>query len=267
MVAVRNIARALGNDVSERMPILDARLPDGSRVAAVIPPCSVGGTTLTIRKFQSRFFTTDELVRTGMLSEATLYALLAAIRRDQTILISGGTGCGKTTLLNALAAHFPKEQRLVVIEDTAEVHIDAPHLVRFEARRAGDGVAAVTVRDLLKAALRHRPDRVIVGEVRGGEAFDLLQALNTGHAGSLSTIHASSASQALTRLEVCVLQSGVDVPYMALRRQIGHAINHVAHIRRYGTHRIVAEIARVHEYDPLQDRYVTESVICSTDES
>ena len=256
-VAVRNIARALGDDVSEAMPILDSRLPDGSRVAAVIPPCSVGGTTLTIRKFQPRFFTTDELVRTGMLTESALLALLDAVRRDQNIVISGGTGTGKTTLLNALAAQFPPEHRVVLIEDTAELQIDAPNVVRFEARRATPDLPAITVRDLLRATLRHRPDRIIVGEIRGGEAFELLQALNTGHAGSLSTIHANSASQALARLEACLLQSGIDMPYTALRRQIGTAVGLVVQLERVGGRRRVAELLEVNSYDVASDSYGT----------
>src|SRR5581483_5981362 len=191
-VAVRNIARTLGDDVSEEQPILDARLPDGSRVAAVIPPCSIGGTTLTIRKFQTRFFTADELVRAGTLSEMALDQIRTAVDARHNILISGGTSTGKTTLLNALAAFLPTTDRIVIIEDTAELQIDKPNVVRFEARRSQRDLPAVTIRDLLKATLRHRPDRIIVGEVRGAEAYDLLQALNTGHAGSLSTVHANS---------------------------------------------------------------------------
>src|SRR5436305_1282097 len=175
-VAVRNIARTLGDDVSDEQPILDARLPDGSRVAAVIPPCSLGGTTLTIRKFQSRVFTADELVRVEMLSSAQLDQVRKAIDARQNLLISGGTSTGKTTLLNALAAFLPVEDRLVIIEDTAELQIDLQSVVRLEARRGHVDVPAVTIRGLLRAALRHRPDRIILGEVRGGEAYDLLQA-------------------------------------------------------------------------------------------
>jgi len=223
-VAVKNIARALGDDVSEEKPILDSRLPDGSRVAAVLPPCSLGGTTLTIRKFQTRFFTADELVRIGTMTPEVLAAVREAIARNENILISGGTSTGKTTLLNALAAFLPQDDHVVLIEDTAELQIDRPNLVRFEARREQAGLPAVTIRELLRATLRHRPDRIIVGEVRGGEAFDLLQALNTGHAGSLSTIHANSAEQALARLASCVVQSGVELPYQAVRYQIADTI-------------------------------------------
>jgi pilus assembly protein CpaF len=256
-VAVRNIARTLGDDISEEQPILDARLPDGSRVAAVIPPCSIGGTTLTIRKFQTRFFTADELVRTGMLNAGTLDQLRDAIDERHTILISGGTSTGKTTLLNALIAFLPATERIVVIEDTAELQVEKPDVVRFEARRAQRDLPAVTIRDLLKATLRHRPDRVVVGEVRGGEAYDLLQALNTGHAGSLSTIHSNSATQALARLASCVMQAGVEVPYPAIRLQISDAIQCVVHLTRKVGQRSVQELVYIDGYDAVDDVYRT----------
>jgi pilus assembly protein CpaF len=261
-VAVQNIARALGDDVGETKPILDARLPDGSRVAAVLPPCSVGGTTVTIRKFQSRFFTSEELVKSGTLPREVLAHLWAAINRQQTILISGGTSTGKTTLLNAIAAAcLPVEDRVLLIEDTSELQIDRPNLVRLEARREQPDAPPVTIRDLLKAALRHRPDRIIVGEVRGGEAFDLLQALNTGHSGSLSTIHANSGEQALSRLASCVLQSGVDLPYAAVRRQIADAITLVLHMSRREGVRTVTELLRVEGYDANADRYALVEIL------
>ncbi len=259
-VAVRNIARLLADDISEEQPILDARLPDGSRVAAVIPPCSLGGTTLTIRKFQSRFFTVDDLVRSGTLTEPVLDALRVAIEARRTILISGGTSTGKTTLLNALAALLPPADRIVLIEDTAELRVEQPNVVRFEARRAQRDLPAVTIRDLLKATLRHRPDRIIVGEVRGGEAYDLLQALNTGHAGTLSTIHANSAHQALARLTSCVLQAGVELPYQAIRHQIAASIDVVLHLdRRRGT-RVVSEVLRIRRYVQERDQYESDAV-------
>ena len=256
-VAVKNIARALGDDVSEEKPILDSRLPDGSRVAAVLPPCSLGGTTLTIRRFQTRFFTADELVRIGTMTPEVLEVIRKAISGNQNILITGGTSTGKTTLLNALATFLPVDDRVVLIEDTAELQFDRPNLVRFEARREQVGLPAVSIRDLLRATLRHRPDRIIVGEVRGGEAFDLLQALNTGHSGSLSTIHANSAEQALARLASCVVQSGVELPYQAVRHQIADAIDLVLHLaRRQGT-RVVESLIRVGHYDAERDRYDT----------
>src|SRR6185436_3887632 len=168
---------------------------------------------------------------------------------------SGGTSTGKTTLLNALAAFVPDGDRLVVIEDTAELQIDKHNVVRFEGRRAHAGVPAVTIRDLLRATLRHRPDRIVLGEVRGGEAYDLLQALNTGHGGSLSTIHANSAIQALARLTSCVLQAGVDLPYQPVRRMIGDAVQVVIHIERYGGQRTASEIIRIQGYDAEHDSY------------
>lgn len=257
-VAVKNIARALGDNVSEEQPILDSRLPDGSRVAAVLPPCSVGGTTLTIRKFQAQFFTADELVQAGSIPPAVLALLRTAIECQQNILISGGTSTGKTTLLNALTAFLPPNARVALIEDTAELQVDLPNLLRFEARRQQTDLPAVTIRELLRATLRHRPDRIILGEVRGGEAFDLLQALNTGHAGTLSTLHANSAEQALARFSSCVVQSGVELPYQAVRYQIADAIHLVLHLERSHGHRRVHELRRIVRYDGARDRYESE---------
>ena len=241
-VAVKNIARAVGDDISEEQPILDARLPDGSRVAAVFPPCSLGGATLTIRKFQPRFFTIEELLRSDMVSLSDIAQIQRAVSGGHTILISGGTSTGKTTLLNAIGATLPPRDRIVIIEDTAELHLPHANQVRLEARRAQRELPAVTIRDLLKAALRHRPDRIIVGEVRGPEAYDLLEALNTGHAGSLSTIHANSAAQALHRFASCAVQSGVDVPYEVLRQQIAACVHLIVHLERRDGRRRVAEV-------------------------
>lgn len=262
-VAVKNIARALGDDVSEEQPILDARLPDGSRVAAVFPPCSVGGTTLTIRKFQTRFFTAEELVRIGTMTPEIVATLHDAIAASANVLISGGTSTGKTTILNALAAFLPTDERIVLVEDTAELQMAHANLVRFEARREQPQSPAITIRDLLRATLRHRPDRIILGEVRGGEAFDLLQALNTGHAGSLSTIHANSAPQALARLASCVLQGGVDLPYQAIRQQIADAIQFVVHLVRKDRRRFVHELLRVGCYNGARDVYELETLFCN----
>jgi len=247
--AVRNIARRLGDDISEEKPILDSRLPDGSRVAAVLPPCSIDGITLTIRKFNTRHFTMTDLVENGTLTETTAQFLRDKIINRQNILISGGTGSGKTTLLNILADSIPDDQRILLIEDTAELNIRKSNLVRFETRREQSGLPAVTVRDLLKAALRHRPDRIIVGEVRGGEAFDLLQALNTGHAGSLCTLHANSARQAITRFADCVLQSGIELPHRAILTNIGSAVDLLVHIGRIKGRRTISEILAVESFD------------------
>ena len=247
--AVRNIARRLGDDISEEKPILDSRLPDGSRVAAVLPPRSIDGITLTIRKFNTRHFTMADLIENGTLSQETAALLREKVGNRQNILISGGTGSGKTTLLNILADSIPDDERILLIEDTAELNIRKSNLVRFETRREQMGLPAVTVRDLLKAALRHRPDRIIVGEVRGGEAFDLLQALNTGHAGSLCTLHANSARQAVTRFADCVLQSGIELPHRAIVANIGSAVDLLVHIGRTKGHRAVSEIAAMRGFD------------------
>ena len=236
-VAIKNIARTCGDEISDAQPILDARLEDGSRVAAMFPPCSVNGPTLTIRKFTRRY-SLEELVERGMLTDAIADELTSAVRSSCNILISGGTGTGKTTLLNALADCIPDSDRIVLIEETSEVVINKPNLVRFEARRAQTPLGqetplpAVTISDLVRATLRHRPDRIIVGEVRGTEAFDLLQALNTGHLGSLSTIHANSADQALRRFAHCVLTAGVGIPHGAIDEAIALAIHVVVHITR-----------------------------------
>ena len=254
-VAVRNIARLLGDDVSEEVPILDARLPDGSRVAAVLPPCSLGGTTLAIRKFQSRLWTCAELVRVGMLSEPLVEELESALGERRNVLISGGTGTGKTTLLNALIKLVPQSDRFVIVEETAELAVSHPNVVRLEARRAQSGAPAITIRDLLRATLRLRPDRIIVGEVRGGEAFDLLQALNTGHSGSLSTIHANAADQALGRFASCVLQGGVDLPYAAIRRLIADCVDFVVHLERRKGVRSVTQVVHVGAYEADRDAY------------
>ena len=256
-VAVRNIARALGDDISEEKPILDARLPDGSRVAAVCPPCSVGGTTLTIRKFQARWFSPPELVRNGTVTPEALDLIREAVRRNRSLLISGGTATGKTTVLSALTTYFPPRDRVVLIEETAEVHVELPNVVRFEARREQGHVPAVTMRDLLRATLRHRPDRIVVGEIRGGEAFELLQALNTGHAGSMSTIHANSPEDALARLTGCVLQSGVELPYAAVRRQIAGAVGVVLHLERQQGRRRLTALIEVQGYDTARDEFRT----------
>ena len=247
--AVRNIARRLGDDISEEKPILDSRLPDGSRVAAVLPPCSIDGITLTIRKFNTSHFTMADLIENGTLATDSAELLREKVTNRQNILISGGTGSGKTTLLNILADSIPDDERILLIEDTAELNIRKSNLVRFETRREQAGLPAVTVRDLLKAALRHRPDRIIVGEVRGGEAFDLLQALNTGHAGSLCTLHANSAHQAVTRFADCVLQSGIELPHRAIMANIGSAVDLLVHIGRMKGRRTVSQIMAVQDFD------------------
>jgi pilus assembly protein CpaF len=255
MVAVKNMARRLGDDISEQKPILDSRLPDGSRVAAVIPPCSIHGVTLTIRKFNGRQFSVEDLVKSGSLNSAIAERLKTYVEKRQNILISGGTGCGKTTFLNALGKLISDDDRILLIEDTSEIQLDKPNLVRFEARQAQANLPAITIRDLLKASLRHRPDRIILGEIRGGEAFDLLQLLNTGHSGTLSTVHASSAQQAISRFTSCVLQSGVELPYRAIKNNIGDSLNVILQLERRPGRRFVSEVVEIARYDPTTDTY------------
>jgi pilus assembly protein CpaF len=254
-VAVKNIARRLGDDISESKPILDSRLPDGSRVAAVIPPCSLSGVTLTIRKFNSRHFEVEDLIRTGTLDRGLANRLEDYLLQRRNLLISGGTGTGKTTLLTALGKFIPADERILLIEDTAEIQLAHDNLVRFETRREQNGTPAVTIRDLLKAALRHRPDRILLGEIRSGEAFDLLQLLNTGHSGTISTIHASSARQGLARFTSCVLQSGVDLPYRAIKTNIGDSLNVVIQIERRPGRRFISEVLEINSYDPDADLF------------
>jgi pilus assembly protein CpaF len=255
MIAVKNIARRLGDDISEAKPILDSRLPDGSRVAAVIPPCSVNGVTLTIRKFNARHFGIEDLIQAGSLERWLANQLETYVLARKNILIAGSTGSGKTSLLNVLGKLIPSDERVLLIEDTSEIHMSQGNLVRFEARQPQNGLPAITIRDLLKASLRHRPDRLILGEIRGGEAFDLLQLLNTGHSGSLSTLHATSAKQALARFTSCVLQSGVDLPYRAVKTNVGDSVNIVVHLERRPGRRFVSEVVEIHGYDPDRDEY------------
>jgi len=255
IVAVKNIARRLGDDISEAKPILDSRLPDGSRVAAVIPPCSIHGVALTIRKFNSHKFKMKDLIEVGTVTAELGEQLEEYVAQRKNILICGGTGSGKTTLANILTEFIPNHERIVLIEDTAEIQIQKENVLRFEARREQDGLPAVTIRDLLKATLRHRPDRIILGEIRGGEAFDLLQLLNTGHSGTLSTVHANSASQGISRFTSCVLQSGVEMPFRAIKTNIADSLDVIVQIERRPGMRFVSEVLQLRGYEPEADRY------------
>jgi pilus assembly protein CpaF len=256
--ACTTIARVLGQDVSTEQPLLDARLPDGSRVAIAFPPVSLDGVTLTIRKFRPVSLTLEDLATAGMMPPHVAQQLRSLVRERRTILIAGGTGSGKTTLLNALAGCIPSDERVGVIEDTAELRLTQQNVFRFEAPPAQPGLPAVTIRQLVKASPRHRPDRLLVGEVRGGEAWDLLQAINTGHAGSLSTIHANSAQQALSRLATLALQADIDIPFRAVQTQIGELVDMVVQVVRKHTRRQVVEVLRVVQFDPDVQRFQTE---------
>lgn len=262
--AIKRIARLCGTEVDARQPRLEARLEaDGSRVAALLKPCSVDGCTLTIRKFGQRY-SLDQMVQIGSIPADIATLLSDAMHTRRNILISGSTGAGKTSLLNALASLIPAHHRIVLIEDTAEIAVDdaTHHVVRMESRdkqlKMGDEdpAAAVTIDDLLRHALRHRPDRLIVGEVRGAEAWSLLQALNTGHKGSLSTIHANSAVEAMTRLAHCVLMSEIKLPYPSIREAMALAIQLVVHIDKTdGGERKVTQVLAVDSYDTGTDRF------------
>ena len=234
--AAIQIARPLGLD-PEQKPTLDARLDDGSRVAICVPPASPQ-VAITIRRFGKRGFTPDDLVAAGSLPQIVLDAARTTLAERRNILVAGGTGSGKTTMLNALISLLPPAERIVSIEDTLELRIHQPNIVRFEARELGK--SATTIRDLVKHSLRHRPDHIVVGEIRGAEAADLLQALNTGHGGSLTTIHANTATSALDRLASCAMQAH-DLPWDAICRNIVNGISLVLHMSRIEGRRAVEE--------------------------
>jgi pilus assembly protein CpaF len=239
---ITKIAGQVGRRVDESSPMLDARLPDGSRVNAVLPPLSLTGSLLTIRKFARERFTIDDLVGLGTVSHDVAQLLRACLHAELNILVSGGTGSGKTTLLNAMSGEISNDDRIVTIEDAAELRLNQRHVLRLEARPPNiEGEGLVAIRDLVRNALRMRPDRIIVGEVRGAEALDMLQAMNTGHDGSLSTVHANSARDALSRVETMVLMAGYDLPMRAIRQQIASALDVVIHLERLidGTRRVV----------------------------
>jgi pilus assembly protein CpaF len=245
--AIERILAPLGRRVDESEPLCDARLPDGSRVNVVIPPLALDGPVLTIRRFRPRGLSADDLVSLGTWSPPLRDFLAGAVRGRLNVLVSGGTGSGKTTTLNALSSFVPAGERVVTIEDTAELRLQQPHVVRLEARPPSvEGRGEVTIRRLVRNALRMRPDRIVVGEVRGAEALDMLSAMSTGHDGSLCTVHAGSAEEALRRLETLALMAGVGLPHAAVREQVADAIDLVVHqARRAGGVRRVVSVAEV----------------------
>jgi pilus assembly protein CpaF len=260
MFAVQRIARQAGEEIDDARPYVDARLPDGSRVAAVIPPCSVDGPIVTIRKFQRQYFGLARLVELGTLSRETADLLRGALAGRQNILISGQPGSGKTSLQNALLNELdPHQDRIVVIEESAEMQIEAENVARLECRTT-PGLPPVTIRDLVKIALRHRPDHLVIGEVRGAEAMDLLDALNTGNSGSMTTIHANSTLAALTKLSNLALRASADIPHAAIQAQIADVIAYVVQMERRGDTRRVSEVIRLRGYDFNARLFVSDPV-------
>jgi pilus assembly protein CpaF len=233
MHAIERVLAPLGRRVDEASPLCDARMADGSRVNVVIPPLSLSGPCLTVRRFRREGFSLRELVANGTMPAALAELLAVSVAAQASILVSGGTGSGKTTTLNALSGAIPREERIVTIEDAAELRLRQRHVVRLEARPANlEGRGEVTIRQLVRNALRMRPDRIVVGEVRGPEALDMLQALNTGHDGSLTTVHANSPEDALRRVETLALMAGVGLPHEAVREQVASALDLIVHQAR-----------------------------------
>jgi pilus assembly protein CpaF len=244
---IQRLVRNAGRRIDERSPMVDARLPDGSRVNAVIPPLAVDGPQLSIRRFPKRALGLDRMVELGTLAPATATLLRAAVKARLNVIFSGGAGVGKTTMLNAVSASLDRDERVITIEDAAELRLEGHHIVRLESRAANvEGVGAVAPRDLLRNALRMRPDRIIVGECRGAEAFDMMQAMNTGHEGSMTTLHANSAKDTLTRLESMLAMGGFDVPVRVLREYIASGIDLVVHLARLPDgRRVVSEVVEL----------------------
>ena len=240
---IDRIVSKVGRRIDESTPMVDARLKDGSRVNAIIPPLAIDGPVLSIRRFRKDALNIDDLVRYGSLNPALVGLLRAIVMARLNVMISGGTGSGKTTLLNAMSAFIPERERIVTIEDSAELQLQQPHVVRLETRQVNvEGRGQITQRDLVRNSLRMRPDRIVVGEVRGAEALDMLQAMNTGHDGSLTTIHANSSRDALSRVETMVAMTGITFPISALRNQIASAIDVIIHMERQedGCRRIIS---------------------------
>ncbi|MCE5324043.1 CpaF family protein [bacterium] len=259
---IEKIVAPLGRRIDESSPMVDARLPDGSRVNAIIPPLSLSGPLITIRKFSRTPYTSEDLLKMGTLSEDMLEFLECCVKARLNILVSGGTGSGKTTTLNVLSALIPTDERIITIEDAAELQLQQDHVITLESRPPNlEGKGEITIRQLVRNALRMRPNRIVVGEVRGGESLDMLQAMNTGHDGSLTTAHTNSPRDAISRLETMVLMAGADLPVRAIREQIASAINIIVHQNRFrdGTRKIthITEIQGLeHEQVILEDIFL-----------
>jgi len=258
---INKIVNQIGRRIDESSPMVDARLPDGSRVNAVLPPVSLSGPLVTIRKFGRERLSMEDMVRLGTITGDAVEFLQACLKAKLNVLISGGTGSGKTTMLNALSASIPNSERIVTIEDAAELKLDQIHVLRLESRPANiEGEGEIRIRELVRNSLRMRPDRIIVGEVRGAEALDMLQAMNTGHDGSMCTVHANATRDALARIETMVLMAGFDLPVRAIRQQVASALDLIVHIDRFpdGARRVMAitEVLRMEgDIVTLQDLY------------
>jgi len=256
MRVIERIVSTVGRRIDEAQPMVDARLPDGSRVNAIIPPLAIDGPTLSIRRFGTDPLKMPALIENGALTKEIAILFEMCVRARLNIIISGGTGAGKTTLLNAMSAYIPVDERIVTIEDSAELQLQQPHVVRLETRPPNiEGRGEITQRDLVRNSLRMRPDRIVVGEVRGGEAIDMLQAMNTGHDGSLTTIHANSPRDALSRLETMIQMTGMRLSDRAMRQQIASAVNLVIQVARLtdGTRRIVS----IYEITGMEGEMIT----------
>jgi pilus assembly protein CpaF len=251
MSALRNLSQFVGRELNPRQPILEARLPDGSRVEAIIPPAAPSGPVVCIRRFRRQQLTLSRLVELGAVSPDTAGLLRAVLARKDNVVVAGGSGSGKTSLLNALVSLAPDDERVVVIEDSQELQVGLPHVVHLEAQPADiRGCGGVTIRELLRATLRMRPDRIVIGEIRGGEALDLIQAMTSGHRGCLSTVHATLPIDTLSRLETMALMSDVDIPLNVLRAQIASAVDTVVQVsRRSDGSRCVTYVTEVLGYD------------------
>lgn len=256
------IANSVGRSVNNSNPIEDARLPDGSRVHIVLPPIAMEGTTITIRKFEKERLTVEDLIKFGSINEKAAKFLESLVRAKANIIVSGGTGAGKTTLLNIISNFIPKHERIVTMEDSAELQLNHPHVVRLEARTANaEGKGEVPIRKLVVASLRMRPDRIIVGEVRDSTAYDLINAMNTGHDGSMATLHSNGPREGMTRLQNLVLEAGFDVPAEAIKTNLGQAINIFVQIKRFKDgSRKITHISEVVTYNSKDDEFVINDI-------